>query len=90
MKGTPERSKHMAAALNTGGLLAIYGPFKRGDAFVSAGDERFDAAIRAERPQAGYKDVEWAEGEIAGQGLAFIAREPMPANNLLLLWRKPE
>jgi hypothetical protein len=60
---------HLAGALAPGVLIAIYGPFKRGTAYASDGDERFDAAIRAERPDAGYKDIGWVEAELSGHRL---------------------
>lgn len=81
---------HLARALAPGGLLAIYGPFKRGIGFASDGDEGFDAAIRAERPEAGYKDIGWVEAELSGRNLIKHDTLAMPANNLMTLWRAPQ
>jgi hypothetical protein len=80
---------HLAGALAPGGLIAIYGPFKRGTAYASDGDERFDAAIRAERPDAGYKDIGWVEMELSGHRLIRHNTLAMPANNLMTLWTRP-
>jgi len=78
------------AALETGGLAIVYGPFRRGDTFVSEGDRDFDAALRARDPAIGYKSVE-AVTEMAEQaGLAPVARDDMPANNLLLTFAKAQ
>lgn len=80
---------HLAGALAPGGLLALYGPFKRGASYGSDGDQRFDAAIRAERPHAGYKDIGWVEGKLATHGLGHVNTLAMPANNLMTLWKAP-
>ncbi|MFN3172092.1 MAG: DUF938 domain-containing protein [Hyphomicrobiales bacterium] len=81
---------HIAGALASGGLLAIYGPFKRGTNYASEGDARFDASIRAERPEAGYKDIGWVEAELLGHNLMKHDTLAMPANNLMTLWRAPQ
>jgi hypothetical protein len=79
---------HLAGALAHGGLIAIYGPFKRGTDYASDGDKRFDAAIRAERPDAGYKDIGWVETELSGHRLIKHDTLAMPANNLMTLWTR--
>ncbi len=74
-----------AQALAPGGRFIVYGPFLRDGKATSDGDARFDAAIRADHPEAGYKNdadlLRWA-GE---SGLDVIARTEMPANNLALV-----
>lgn len=80
---------HLASALAPGGLLAIYGPFKRGADYASEGDAHFDASIRAERPDAGYKDIGWVENQLASHRLKHQDTIAMPANNLLTLWKAP-
>lgn len=80
---------HVAGALVPGGVLAIYGPFKRGADYASEGDARFDAAIRAEHPDAGYKDIGWVETELSGHLMIKHDTLAMPANNLMTLWRAP-
>ncbi|QFT80061.1 hypothetical protein FIU89_05500 [Roseovarius sp. THAF27] len=72
-------------ALAPQGRFITYGPFLRDGRATSDGDARFDAAIRADHPEAGYKNdvdmLRWA-GE---SGLDVIARTEMPANNLALV-----
>ncbi|MEL6464382.1 MAG: DUF938 domain-containing protein [Pseudomonadota bacterium] len=71
-------------ALETGGHVIVYGPFRRGTTFVSDGDRDFDASLRARDPAIGYKSIE-AVTDMADQvGFTPIARDNMPANNLLL------
>lgn len=80
---------HLADALATNGLLTIYGPFLRGHTFASEGDERFDASIRAQMPEAGYKDIGWIESRLIAHALQKVDTLPMPANNLMTLWKRP-
>ena len=80
--------RHLAEALAPDGILALYGPFKRGDAYASEGDARFDASIKAERPAAGYKSIEWVDAECSANGLRAVEQIAMPANNLMTVWRR--
>ncbi len=79
----------MARALAPGGLALIYGPFRRDGALTSEGDERFDASLRAQDPAIGYKDLADVEGWAGAVGLRAEDRIEMPANNLLLAFRRP-
>lgn len=79
----------MARALAPGGCCAVYGPFLRDGQATSDGDAAFDARIRAENPDRGYKDVAWVTDLWASCGLIPDAPHAMPANNLLLVARKP-
>ena len=79
----------MACALAPGGLALIYGPFRRDGRLTSPGDEDFDANLRRQDPEIGYKDhaevARWADAA----GLTDEPLTEMPANNLLLRFRKP-
>ncbi len=79
----------MAQALAPEGRAAVYGPFLRDGRTTSDGDAAFDARIRAEHPDRGYKDLEWVRDTCASAGLIPDAPRAMPANNLLLVARKP-
>ncbi|MEJ6390614.1 DUF938 domain-containing protein [Gymnodinialimonas ulvae] len=79
----------MARALAPGGCAAVYGPFLRDGQTTSDGDAAFDARIRAENPDRGYKDIAWVTDLWAGANLTPAAPLAMPANNLLLVARKP-
>ena len=69
--------------------MFIYGPFMRGGELTSAGDQEFDQRIRAETPEAGYKDdfdmIDWIQEEWLEMRLVA----EMPANNLMLVAAKP-
>lgn len=78
----------IALALAPGGVAFVYGPFLRGGEPTSEGDARFDASLRAQDPAIGYKDIAWVQGRLESAGLATQVR-PMPANNLMIISRKP-
>lgn len=71
-------------ALSAGGRVIVYGPFLRGTEFASEGDRAFDASLRARDPAIGYKSVEAVTQIAEAAGFAPVARDAMPANNLLL------
>jgi len=66
-------------------VLAVYGPFLRDGATTSEGDAVFDAALRAQNPAIGDKDVVQVQGWMAAAGLTPRPAVAMPANNLFLL-----
>ncbi|QFT93910.1 hypothetical protein FIU86_13750 [Roseovarius sp. THAF9] len=74
-----------ARALAPDGRFIVYGPFLRDGHATSDGDARFDAAIRADHPEAGYKNDADMLGWARDSGLDLIARTEMPANNLALV-----
>ena len=79
-----------AEALAPGGRLMIYGPFMRDDELTSEGDKAFHASLVAQDPEIGYKSdfdvVEWG----LASWLDYDDMIEMPANNLAILWRKPQ
>ena len=73
--------------LRDGGLLIIYGPFKR-DGHISAPSNRaFDASLRAQAPHMGLRDFADVDRLARDAGLVFECAELMPANNEMLVWR---
>lgn len=74
--------------LEPGGLLCIYGPFNYNGAFISDSNARFDAALRAQAPHMGIRDVEAMDALAGKHGLRLEADHAMPANNRLRVWRK--
>lgn len=78
-----------AKALTPNGYLAIYGPFTRNGVFVSEGDIQFDASLRDQDPELGYKSDLAIRDFGTSCGLKPIEGVEMPANNLLLTWRAP-
>ena len=78
-----------ARALAPSGVFALYGPFRQDGRLVSEGDGAFDASLRAQDPAIGYKDIEWVEARLASGGLTRCDRIAMPANNLMLILKRP-
>jgi SAM-dependent methyltransferase len=75
-----------AGLLSPGGVLTLYGPFRRAGAHTAPSNAAFDAQLRAHDPRWGVRDLEdvAASASVAGFGLAEIAA--MPANNLMVLF----
>ena len=78
-----------ARALAPGGRFVIYGPFLRDGRAVSEGDQRFDASLRAQDPEIGYKDAAEVTGWLTEAGLTMVDTAAMPANNLSLVAERP-
>lgn len=75
-----------ARILPPGGLLALYGPFRRRGQPMEPGNAAFDADLRDRDPAWGLREVE-AVAELA-TGFGPPTLIPMPADNLLLLLRR--
>lgn len=72
--------------LGQGGLLFLYGPFKRAGHHTSESNEAFDASLRRGNPEWGVRDVE-AVGRLAARaGLSLVETADMPANNFTLVF----
>lgn len=78
-----------ANALPAGGLLFTYGPYRQGGAHTSKSNEQFDASLRQENPEWGIRDLEDVTGVALKNGFSPPFAKKMPANNLMLIFRKP-
>jgi SAM-dependent methyltransferase len=75
--------------LQPGGLLFIYGPFRRNGRHTAPSNEQFDGDLRGRNPAWGVRDLEAVTEFAVREGFAPPAVEDMPANNLsLVFWRK--
>lgn len=72
--------------LVNGGLLALYGPFKRGGGHTAPTNAAFDESLRRENPQWGVRDLEAVEVLAIACGLHLSEVVEMPANNLTLVF----
>ncbi|MFK7914235.1 MAG: DUF938 domain-containing protein [Pseudomonadales bacterium] len=77
-----------AQRLLPGGLLLIYGPFRRNSQFSSQEDAAFDASLRARNPLWGIRALETLDSLAQVAGLVVEAPVRMPANNWLLAFRQ--
>lgn len=74
--------------LPEGGLLYLYGPFAVGGTHTADSNARFDAALRAENPDWGVRNLDDVALEARGRGLHLIETVRMPANNLSVIFKK--
>lgn len=77
-----------ARILRPGGLLYLYGPYRRDGRHTAPSNEAFDADLRRRNPAWGVRDLE-AVAVLAAEG-GFAAPEvlEMPANNLSVVFRR--
>jgi hypothetical protein len=73
-----------------GGLVYLYGPYKRDGAHTAPSNEAFDASLRRTDPAWGLRDIADVADIAAGNGLLLEEIVPMPANNFSLLFRKAQ
>ncbi len=78
-----------AKAMGKGGVLCLYGPYRRDNAHTAPSNAAFDADLRARNPQWGVRDMEAVAALAAGEGFGPPAITAMPANNFLLVFAKP-
>lgn len=69
-------------------VLTIYGPFNDAGVFTSPSNAAFDAALRADHPQRGIRDLEAIDALARSAGLALVEDRAMPANNRCITWRR--
>jgi hypothetical protein len=74
--------------LSKGGMLFLYGPFKRSGRHTADSNEAFDASLRQGNPDWGVRDVEAVEKMAADVSLTLTEIAEMPANNFTLVFRR--
>lgn len=74
--------------LGAGGLLMLYGPFKRNGRHTALSNEAFDASLRENDPEWGVRDLEAVAALAARSGFGLEEVVEMPANNLGVILRK--
>lgn len=77
-----------ARILPAGGPLILYGPYRRAGVPTAPSNEAFDASLKARDPRWGLRDQETVEAEAARNGLRLDRLVEMPANNLVLVFRR--
>lgn len=74
--------------LPVGGILYLYGPFKREEKHTSPSNEAFDQMLISENPAWGIRDLEIVIAEAKQHSLVFEKLIPMPANNFSVIFRR--
>jgi SAM-dependent methyltransferase len=77
-----------ACVLPPGGLLYLYGPYRRSGQHTAPSNEAFDADLRRRNPLWGVRDMEAVAALAAEARFAAPRIVPMPANNFSLLFRR--
>lgn len=77
-----------AEHLLSGGMLVLYGPYFVDGEARAPGNIAFDVDLRRRHPEWGVRRLGDVVAAAAGAGLALERRIDMPANNLLLVFRR--
>lgn len=78
-----------ARHLAPGGALVTYGPYLVDGVPTAPGNIAFDADLRSRNPEWGLRLLADVVAQANAAGLAFEEQVQMPANNLMLVFRKP-
>jgi Protein of unknown function (DUF938) len=80
--------ENAARLLPPGAPLILYGPWIVEGTETAMSDLAFDADLRLRDPAWGLREVNSFAGVAADYGLDLCEQRVMPANNLMLLWRR--
>jgi hypothetical protein len=72
----------------SGGLLFLYGPYRRGGQHTAPSNEAFDSDLKRRNPAWGVRDLETVIELADLHGFAAPEIVEMPANNLSLLFKR--
>lgn len=74
--------------LRAGGVLLLYGPYRVAGAHTAPSNVAFDERLRGENQTWGVRDFEAVVACADAEGLRFVERVAMPANNFSLVFRQ--
>ncbi|WP_102817897.1 DUF938 domain-containing protein [Burkholderia ubonensis] len=74
--------------LRPGGVLVLYGPYRREGRHTAPSNAAFDAQLRSRDPSWGVRDLETVVALGLDRGLDCIEVVEMPANNLSVVFRR--
>lgn len=77
-----------ARHLQEGGLLFLYGPYRRDGAHTAPSNAAFDRDLRGRDARWGIRDLEAVRTLAEAEGFTLEEAVPMPANNLSLVFRR--
>jgi SAM-dependent methyltransferase len=79
--------RNASRVLGNGGMLYLYGPYRRRDLATAPSNEQFDQSLQSRNAAWGLRYVEDVVASAAASGLSFDELIEMPANNLSLVFR---
>jgi hypothetical protein len=68
--------------------VVLYGPYREGGQHTATSNEAFEGWLRSLDPRYGVRNLEDVEGVAASHGFVRMHLARMPANNLLLGFRR--
>ena len=74
--------------LPVGGMLYIYGPFRRDGRHTALSNAQFDGGLRGTNPAWGVRDLEVVTDVAIAHGFGPPVIQDMPANNLSVIFRR--
>ncbi|SPB18329.1 SAM-dependent methyltransferase [Caballeronia novacaledonica] len=74
--------------LTAGGVLYLYGPYRRNGAHTAPSNEAFDQQLRARDARWGVRDMEAVAALGDQAGLTLVETVAMPANNFSVVFKK--
>ena len=74
--------------LPSGGILYLYGPYKRNGEHTAPSNANFDRSLRDRNPEWGVRDLEAVVEAAAAQNLKLQQTIEMPANNLSVIFSR--
>ena len=77
-----------ARLLPSDGPLILYGPWFKADVETAQSNLAFDADLKSRDPEWGLRSVEEFAGAATAGGFDLLETRSMPANNLMLLFRR--
>ena len=80
--------RNAATVLTAGGLLFLYGPYRRNGAHTAPSNEAFDQSLKASDPAWGVRDLEAVIALAEDAGFDPPEVVEMPANNLSVIFKR--
>ncbi|MDF5719140.1 MAG: DUF938 domain-containing protein [Rhizonema sp. PD37] len=74
--------------LSPGGILYLYGPYKKGGKHTAPSNAAFDESLRAQNPEWGIRDLDEVVAAADTQHLTLLETYQMPANNLSVVFQR--
>jgi len=75
-------------AVEAGGVLYLYGPYKVGGRHPAPSIESFEGWLKERDRAFGVRDLAAVQAEAEKNGLSFIETRAMPANNFSVIFKK--
>ncbi|MEQ1713945.1 MAG: DUF938 domain-containing protein [Hyphomicrobium sp.] len=80
--------RNAATVVTAGGLLFLYGPYRRNGAHTAPSNEAFDQSLKASDPTWGVRDLEAVIALAEDAGFDPPEVVEMPANNLSVMFKR--